>query len=110
MIIFRTNKYVFLTDTWLIGEIFLKKYLFTFNLESKTISYYKNQINKSENNEINIIKKSNSFIRIFIELIMAIIIVLCIYLLYRKYKKSRKLLANELEDNNYAYVSDDQKK
>ena len=111
MIIFKEDKYSFLTDTWLIGEIFLKKYIGFFNLESKTISYYKNQIYENENNTFKDVKtNSNCFLRIFIEIMMGIIIILCFYLLYRKYKKSRKLLANELEDNNYSYVSNDNKK
>jgi len=107
MIIFTLKKYTFLTDTWLIGEIFLKKYLATFNLESKTISYYKSQINKSENIMKNPGKKTNIYIRNIIEIIMGIVIIFCIYLIYRKYKKSRKLLANELEDSNYAYISNE---
>ena len=109
MIIFTVKKYTFLTDTWLIGEIFLKKYLATFNLESKTISYYKSQINKSEMVVKNTDKKTNSYVRNVIEIIMGIVIIFCIYLIYRKYKKSRKLLANELEDSNYAYISNEQK-
>ena len=56
MIIFRIEKYVFLTDTWTVGEIFLKKYPGTFNLESKTISFYKSQFDKSDKNIINIDK------------------------------------------------------
>ena len=109
MIIFRTDKYNFLTNTWLIGEIFLKKYIANFNLESKSISYYKSQIYKTEENLLNNgNKKSNNILRIIIEILMGIIIILCFYLLYRKYKKSRKLLANELEDNNYAYISNEQ--
>ena len=110
MIIFRSDKYTFLTDTWLIGEIFLKKYVGYFNLESKTISYYKSQIYKTEENLVNNTKKkSNNILRIILEILMGFIIILCFYLLYRKYKKSRKLLANELEDNNYAYISHEQK-
>ena len=110
MIIFRSDKYTFLTDTWLIGEIFLKKYIGNFNLESKTISYYKSQIYKTEENLVNDAnKKSNNILRIILEILMGFIIILCFYLLYRKYKKSRKLLANELEDNNYAYISNEQK-
>ena len=109
MIIFTVKKYTFLTDTWLIGEIFLKKYLATFNLESKTISYFKSQINKSEMVVKNTDKKTNSYVRNVIEIIMGIVIIFCIYLIYRKYKKSRKLLANELEDSNYAYISNEQK-
>ena len=109
MIIFRIEKYVFLTDTWTVGEIFLKKYPGTFNLESKTISFYKSQFDKSDKNIINIDKNKKLIgkIRIFIEIFMGIIIIFSFYLLYRKYKKSRKLLANELEDSNYAYITNE---
>ena len=92
------------------GEIFLKKYPGTFNLESKTISFYKSQFDKSDKNIINIDKNKKLIgkIRIFIEIFMGIIIIFSFYLLYRKYKKSRKLLANELEDSNYAYITNEQ--
>lgn len=110
MVIFSSDKYTFLTDTWLIGEIFLKKYRANFNLESKTVTYYKNQIYKiDENLEKSGNKKTNNILRIIIEVMMGVIIIFCFYLLYRKYKKSRKLLANELEDNNYAYISNENK-
>ena len=58
---------------------------------------------------INVNKKTNNYLRIFFEVLLVIIIVFCIYLLYRKYKKTRKLLANELEDNNYTYISKENK-
>ena len=111
MIIFRLKKYVFLSDTWTVGEIFLKKYLGTFNLESKTISFYKSQFYEENNNIINIdsYKKLSGNIRIFIEIFMGILIIFSFYLLYRKYKKTRKLLANELEDSDYTYISHEQK-
>ena len=38
---------------------------------------------------------------------MGIIIIFCVYIIYRKYRKSRKILANELEDNNYAYLTNE---
>ena len=111
MIIFRTDIFSSLTDTWLVGEIFLTKYSPTFNLESKTISFYTNQNNKTKNIKIEKEEKeennSNNNMRIILEITMGIFIIICIYLLYRKYRKSRKLLANELEDNNYAYISKD---
>ena len=107
IIIFPINKYVD-RSSWLIGEIFFRKFTFDFNLESKTISFYKNQIklanNIIDNENENNIQFSNNFIRNLIEIIMGIVIIICIYLIYRKYRKSRKLLANELEDSNYAYV------
>ena len=107
IIIFPLDKYVE-RSSWLIGEIFFRKFIFDFNLESKTISFYKNQIklannvfeNENENNK----QFSNNFIRNLIEIFMGIVIIICIYLIYRKYRKSRKLLANELEDSNYSYV------
>lgn len=56
------NKYIFLilysrlSNNWIFGSIFLKKYQFTFNVDSKTIGYYKSMNNykreepKEENN------------------------------------------------------------
>ena len=54
-------------------------------------------------------KKTNAYVRNVIEIIMGFVIIFCIYLIYRKYKKSRKLLANELEDSNYTFISNEQK-
>ena len=34
---------------------------------------------------------------------MALVIIVVLFLLYRKYRSTRKLHANELEDNNYEY-------
>ena len=113
IIIFPFDKYVD-RSSWLIGEIFFRKYTFDFNLESKTISFYKNQIklannvidNGNENNK----QFSNNVLRNLIEIFMGIVIIICIYLIYRKYKKFRKLHANELEDSNYTYVPNEIKK
>jgi uncharacterized membrane protein len=107
IIIFPFDKYVD-RSSWLIGEIFFRKFTFDFNLESKTISFYKNQI-KLANNVIDIGNENNNqfssnYIRNLIEILMGIVIIFCIYLIYRKYRKSRKLHANELEDSNYTYV------
>ena len=62
------NKYIFLvfndrfTYTWIFGTIFLKKYQFTFNADSKTIGYYKSMNiykDNSENNGNNDEKKND---------------------------------------------------
>ena len=100
------------------GEIFLSKFIINFDLYSKTISFYKNQVNNESNfiseqnnniqsNDNN--KKANYFIQIIIEIIKGIIIIFCFYLIYRKYRKSRKIKANELEDSNYEYVPKENK-
>ena len=113
MIIFPFDKYIDHSKNWMLNEIFLTKFTANFNLEAKTISFYKDQINKAnnfiDNNESN---NSNfkSIIRILVEILMGIVIIICIYLIYRKYRKSRKLLANELEDNNYDYIPNERKK
>ena len=113
MIIFRDEKYSSYVPRWIMGEIFLRKYLTTYNYDSKTFIFYRNQVNemniksrifynpeKSKNN-LNIFKYG----RTFIEIIMGILIIIILYLLYRKYRNTRKLHANELEDSNYVYVS-----
>ena len=51
------NKYIFLifnnrfTATWVFGSIFLKKYQLVFNVDSKTIGYYKSMNNYKDNSE-----------------------------------------------------------
>ena len=91
-------------------KFFLNKFIPTFNLEAKSISFFKTQINKANNFKEG--KNRNSMknvIRILIEIFMGIIILIFAYLIYRKYRKSRKILANELEDGNYAYIPKEKK-
>ena len=117
MIIFRDQKYSSYLRSWIMGDIFLRKYLTTYNFESKTILFYRNQVD-----EMNIksklvrtssdLDKNNNFskhLRTFLEVIMGIFIILILYLLYRKYRSIRKIHANELEDSNYAYVPQENK-
>ena len=40
---------------------------------------------------------------------MGIFIIVILFLLYRKYRNSRKLHANELEDSNYVYKAKENK-
>ena len=117
MVIFLNEKYSAYVPRWTMGEIFLRKYLTSFNQDTKLISFYRNQVdemnNKNQNNyEPSTPKKSLSLsnhIRTLFEIIMGIIIIFILYLLYRKYRNSRKLHANELEDSNYVYVQKENK-
>jgi len=117
MIIFRDQKYTSFTHSWTMGDIFLRKYLTTYNYETKAILFYRNQIDemniKSQliNKSNNLNKKSNftKLFRTFLEVVMGIFILLILFLLYRKYRNTRKIHANELEDSNYAYVPQDNK-
>jgi len=117
MIIFKDEKFPAYFPQWIMGEIFLRKYLTSFNYDSKTISFYRNQVNEiniksqiinnpnnnNNNNNLNLSK----YIRVFIEILMGLFIIFILYILYRKYRHSRKILANELEDSNYAYIPKD---
>lgn len=112
MIIFREEKYISYTPRWTMGDIFLRKYLTTVNFDSKTIIFYRNQVNEM-NIKSHIIdnpkesKKNFTMsknIRTIVEIIMGLFIIVILYLLYRKYRNSRKIRANELEDSNYIYV------
>ena len=103
------------------GDIFLRKYLTSFNYDAKTISFYRNQVdevnskskvpdyteNKGDSSsKVNIGK----IIRIIIEISMVIIIIVISVLLYKKYKSSRKKRANELDDDeDYDYTPKEKK-
>ena len=104
---------------WIVGELFLRKYLTSFNYDSKTISFYKNQVdemnqksqipiipeNKEENETLSNIN-IGKIIRIIIEVLMFITIIIISILLVKKYKRSRKKRANELnDDEDYDYVA-----
>ena len=112
LIAFRDEKYSKYNNKWYVGEIFLRKYFTSFNFDSKSISFYRSQINKA-NFDSKIVydgkdldKKSNLFnvIRTLFEVLMGIFIILMLYVFYRKTRRKRKLHANELEVNNYSYV------
>ena len=117
MIIFRDQKYSSYLHSWTMGDIFLRKYLTTYNYETKAILFYRNQVDemniKSQliNKSNNLDRKSNftKLFRTFLEVVMGIFIILILFLLYRKYRNTRKIHANELEDSNYAYVPQDNK-
>ncbi len=104
---------------WKMGDIFLRKYLTSFNYDAKTISFYRNQVDEinSKSKVPDYIENKNSskieigkIIRIIIEIIMGIIIIVISVLLYKKYKSSRKKRANELDDDeNYDYTPKERK-
>ena len=116
MVIFNNDKKN--SSIWEIGEIFLLKYIIDFNLDLKSISFYKSQIdeahgisNETKNNNDTDTdtdpKKSNFKIGMVIEIIIGMIIVSCIFLIYRKYRKYRRINATQLENNNYIFTTND---
>ena len=100
------------TGSFILGKIFLQKYFFSFDNESKKIFFYKNNNKSTFGNMENIQMElhwynSNAFI---ISLIILIFIFCFVgfYVGRRVYQRRRKI-ANELEEN-YDYISDNKKK
>ena len=89
-IVFDNNVYNYF---WNFGHIFLKKYYLTFDLEKRIIGLY----NKIENSIFN-------WGIIFDVILIIVILCLSIYILFHL-KKPRKIRANELQEDNYEYIS-----
>ena len=117
LIAFRDEKYYVYSSKCYFGEIFLRKYITSFDYDSKSIIFYRNQVNDANLNSKTIYEKkekekqSNIFgvLRILLEIFMGIFIIFMIYIFYRKIRSKRKLHANELEDNNFVYESKKEK-
>ena len=100
------NKYYFLmvfksSYHWIFGNIFLRKYNITFNMDKKIISWY-----SKYNNNIN---KKNRRINYYIIIIvfLFIFIVFLIFVILKMYNKlPRRKRIYELKDNNYYYNYD----
>ena len=96
---------------WVFGEIFLKKYYFTFNPDKKLIGFYANINNKKNNDEKKDYGKTGLIILIIgIILIIINAIIFGLYFWKKKYGKERRKRANELNDDYYDYVTDNSDK
>ena len=106
----KDNNYIFLisfykthTGSWILGEIFLKKYKLIMECEYRKIGIYKQKKDKDKS-PLDITK----YIIISFFIILIIIIIVLSYLLIKSYKDKRKIRANELKDN-YEYTSEENK-
>jgi hypothetical protein len=97
-------------DQWVLGNIFMRKYQFVFNLESKEIGFYNPNLEKkqknNENDEGN--PKDSSKIWLIVLLIIAVIIIIVGVVNFIKMKfynsSLKKKRANELDDD-FDYIS-----
>ena len=46
MIIYKNEKYSTYVPRWIMGEIFLRKYMTTYNFDAKTFIFYRNQVDE----------------------------------------------------------------
>ena len=110
MIIYKEEKYSSYIPRWIMGEIFLIKYITTYNFDAKTFIFYRKQVNEINAKSPIIYEPKNKtkikfskYFRTFIEIIMGLFIIFILFLFYRKFRNLRKIHANELEDSNYVY-------
>ena len=98
-----------LYDNWYIGIPFLTKYRLSFNYDTKKIGFYKNDgiiIDKKVKSIGN--DGKNFFDSIIFKIILIVLLIFIIFILgmvfQKKFQKSRKKKANELDDS-YEYES-----
>ena len=80
-------------SVWIFGHLFLKKYFLTFDLDKRIIGLY-NKIEKSIFN----------WGLVFDVVLIVLILLLSLYIIFHL-KKPRKIRANELQEDNYEYIS-----
>ena len=115
---------------WEVGELFLRKYITSFNYYSKTISFYKSQVDdiNKKTNKIIAVEEANEnpdldpapvqnndepknnlktwIIIVTFSGIVLVCAIICIILLVLRLKKYKKKRAAELIDDNYEYNSE----
>ena len=120
LVVFKKNRNINEKEIWYLGDPFYKKYTFTINADAKTIGFYieknyndideQNNINiNNENNNENISIIINKIIYIFFEIIIIICFIFLGYFIGIKIKERRKKRANELKDDNYEYLPENNK-
>ena len=100
------------TGFWRLGKLFLKKYKFIFNQDSKTIGFYKKNYNEHDKNEREKGEEKNTFGFLtnkffWINFVWIIACIICLgvgaYFGHNYFKKEKKKRANELQDDDYDY-------
>ena len=99
MIIFKVGDILTPTPKWVMGEIFLRKYLTLFNYETREIAFYKSKV-KGINTETKKNSSNHILLKIFCVIIIGIIVIYISFLLFRKYIKSKKVIADNVENLN----------
>ena len=137
LIIFKNSTKANSKDSWYLGEPFYRKYTFSIDLDSRTIGFYfeqegnyrqvndiknNNKIdntkildNMNKNNNMNNNNKNmnnnrnNNILKYFIEIIIVIVIAFIAYYIGVTIREKRKKRANELKDENYEYMPEQNK-
>ena len=106
MVMFPTYRAAMESEFWRLGEIFLKKYVFTIDQDGKTIGFYNYNI-KGEGEEE---EKNNAPVLLIVCLVFGVLILVGVAFYFgTKFVKQRKKRANELKDDEYDYNTNDNK-
>ena len=110
----KNNKYIFLIVKkdyvldWILGTVFLRKFQFVFNIDSKTLGYYRQFFENDEENNDESQSNSNktqTIIIIALAVIFSILLIMFGMVIQKVCCKERKKRANELKDN-FEYESE----
>ena len=95
-------------DIWKLGKIFLKKYNFSFNLDSKIIKLYMPyEQNRKDNDKENSKNKIKSNLNIIMWIGICIVcLIFGIFVGNKIIQRNRKKRANELQDDEYDYKTE----
>ena len=102
------------TNTWKLGKPFLDKYLFSYNYEARTISFYNENLLLNEGNNSNNDNKNHNYLIIIGIIIFLSLIALVLGFLYGKniynWRKRNKAYELDSEIDNSLIKDDDNKK
>lgn len=116
LVAFPENKDETLYIPCFLGLPFYQKFRLVFNFDSKTIGFYNNYLNidieeDNENNknqnhtDITTNKTdTNKYLRIIIEIVVCLVLIIIAFFVGKKINEQRKKRANELSDDNYEYI------
>ena len=102
---------LFYKTGWILGNIFMRKYQFIFNLDTKEIGFYNPKLDKilddNDGHQNSSNNSSNTIIYVIIIIVLCLFLVGIVLFIKMKFypKISKKKRANELDDD-YEYVTD----
>ena len=111
--LFENNKYIFLIffdadenkNVWKLGKPFLKKYLFTFDLDKKTIGYYCNK--KDVANDLKEDKKINIKYTVIKLIFLSIIAFVLCYVITKFYYRQKKQSSSDKKLTELIYLNEE---
>ena len=94
-------------DKWRFGKSFLKKYLFTFDLDRKSIGFYNTKINEEDGKKNNKDEKSiNNFYIFIIIIVLSLIAFFLCYLFAKKIYSNKNVICEDKKTTELINVNE----